>query len=202
MFADTQINLFSKLNLKEDTTEFETWKKIEALKNFLTKHQRRVKHLTREVENFEKDEQLLAINVLDPRNSPTHSKWNLVSDQVYSFGKQHHHTYENTTLEQHCEKIQSMMATFIARLKSAKENILQSGSDASTTHPKHHTHTNKYPKDVHLEQNQSLLHHEKLKGGRRRRTKLSSTYLHVQGAVVHEESLFIQILKSFQNCRT
>lgn len=122
-----QIEFFSKVAMTEDKTDLETQQKIKALKSFLMKHHRHVRHLTKEVANFEREEEFLNISELRARSS-AHVKESVRHEQVHSSARAPQMPTQNTesaaALEQHCDAIQNMMATFISSLKTAKENIM------------------------------------------------------------------------------
>lgn len=118
-----QMDFFNKVAMMEDDTDLETQQKIRALKTFLTKHHRHVKHLTKEVANFEKEEKFFSVSEVRARSSANGKR----REQVHSPAKQQRpiqNPESAAALEQHCDTIQNMMTTFISSLKTAKENIL------------------------------------------------------------------------------
>ena len=110
------MEFLGKIALKESDVDLEKQHKIVALQKFVSKHCKNAKqHLDKEIQQ---QEQHLALSKPRTKSSSQKKRRTRRDDEVLP-----HSRKVPTAIEQHCDAIQDMMATFIASLKTARDNI-------------------------------------------------------------------------------
>jgi len=107
-------------------TYSETQKKIKALKDFLTKHKMNVKNIEEKVSTCKPVlvATVSGVNSCANEGTSCHEVLSTKNDMVH---------LKDIDLQQQCDRIQEMMATYISSLKSAKEMLQPVERQGSTS---------------------------------------------------------------------